>query len=226
MKEKIGLFARGIFSYERPALSLSVEKLNLSVSTGSKVRGSFIVSSKGSAPFKGIAFCDESLLTFDDPSFCGKENTLTFTIDATHLDAGDKLKGNIVLVTELGEAHIPFNCLVSSLSCTSSLGPVSDIFQFANLAQTDWTEAKNLFKSDIFSSVFSKASKKAELAIRALKGCNNISLAVEEFLIALRKKHVVSVSVDRNEIEFDSPEESEGGCMLTLTKDSWGYVQL
>ncbi|MCR5521052.1 MAG: DUF5717 family protein [Lachnospiraceae bacterium] len=226
MKEKIGLFARGIFSYERPALSLSVEKLNLSVSTGSKVRGSFIVSSKGSAPFKGIAFCDESLLTFDDPSFCGKENTLTFTIDATHLDAGDKLKGSIVLVTELGEAHIPFNCLVSSLSCTSSLGPVSDIFQFANLAQTDWTEAKNLFRSDIFSSVFSKASKKAELAIRALKGCNNISLAVEEFLIALRKKHVVSVSVDRNEIEFDSPEESEGGCMLTLTKDSWGYVQL
>ncbi len=226
MKEKIGLFAKGIFSYERPALSLSVEKLNLSVSTGSKVRGSFIVSSTGARPFKGIAFCDESLLTFDDPAFHGVENTLTFTIDATHLDAGDKIKGIIVVVTEFGEVHVPFTCLVSSLSCNSSLGPVSDIFQFANLAQTDWTEAKNLFKSDMFPTVFSGTSQKAELAIRALKGCNNISLSVEEFLIALRKKRVVNVSVDREELEFDSPEECEGGCTVTLTKDSWGYVQL
>ncbi len=226
MKEKIGLFAKGIFSYERPALSLSVEKLNLSVSTGSKVRGSFIVSSTGARPFKGIAFCDESLLSFDDPAFCGTENTLTFTIDATHLDAGDRIKGTIVVVTEYGETHVPFSCLVTSLSCSSSLGPVSDIFQFANLAQTDWTEAKNLFKTDTFAGVFSDSSKKAELAIRALKGCNNISLAVEEFLIALRKKRVVNVSVDREEAEFDSPEECENGCTITLTKDSWGYVQL
>ncbi|MCR5432140.1 MAG: DUF5717 family protein [Lachnospiraceae bacterium] len=226
MKEKIGLFARGIFSYERPALSLSVEKLNLSVSTGSKVRGSFIVSSTGSVPFKGIAFCDESLLTIDEPAFHGEENTLSFTIDATHLDAGDKIQGTIVVVTEYGEAHVPFSCLVTSVSCNSSLGPVSDIFQFANLAQTDWTEAKNLFKSDLFAEVFSLTSRKAELAIRALKGCNNISLCVEEFLIALRKKRVISVSVDRSEIEFDSPEESDGGCTITITKDSWGYVQL
>ena len=226
MKEKIGLFAKGIFSYERPALSLSVEKLNLSVSTGSKARGSFIVSSTGNRPFKGIAFCDESLLTFDDPAFLGTENTLTFTIDATHLDAGDKVKGTIVVVTEYGEVHVPFACLVNSLSCNSSLGPVSDIFQFANLAQTDWTEAKTLFKSDSFASVFSGTSQKAELAIRALRGCNNISLAVEEFLIALRKKRVVTVDVDKSEVEFDSPEECTEGCTVTLTKDTWGYVQL
>ena len=187
MKEKIGLFAKGIFSYERPALSLSVEKLNLSVSTGSKVRGSFIVSSTGTKPFKGIAFCDESILTFDDSAFFGTDNTLTFTIDATHLDAGDKVKGTIVVITEFGEAHVPFSCLIHQVSCNTSIGPVSDIFQFANLARTDWTEAKTLFRSDVFTEVFSPASLKAELAIRALKGCNNNSLAVEEFLIALRK---------------------------------------
>ncbi|MCR4721343.1 MAG: DUF5717 family protein [Lachnospiraceae bacterium] len=226
MKEKIGLFARGIFSYERPALSLSVEKLNLSVSTGSKVRGSFIVSSTGTRAFKGIAFCDEILLSFDKSAFHGKENTLSFTIDATHLDAGDKVKGTIVVVTEYGEAHVPFSCLVNPLSCSTSLGPVSDAFQFANLARTDWTEAKNLFKSDNFAGVFSGASLKSELAIRALKGCNNISLAVEEFLIALKKKHVVSVSVDSDEVDFDTPEECEGTNSITLTKDSWGYVQL
>ncbi len=226
MKEKIGLFAKGIFSYERPALSLSVEKVNLSVSTGNKVRGSFIVSSTGTKPFKGIAFCDESLLTFDDPAFFGTDNTLTFTIDATHLDAGDKIKGTIVVVTELGEAHVPFSCLINTVSCNTSIGPVSDIFQFANLAQTDWTEAKNLFKSDTFADVFANVSLKADLAIRALKGCNNNSLAVEEFLIALRKKRVVNISVDRDEVVFDTPEEADGGCTLTLTKDSWGYVQL
>ena len=226
MKEKIGLFAKGIFSYERPALSLSVEKLNLSVSTGSKVRGSFIVSSTGTKPFKGIAFCDESILTFDDSAFFGTDNTLTFTIDATHLDAGDKVKGTIVVITEFGEAHVPFSCLIHQVSCNTSIGPVSDIFQFANLARTDWTEAKTLFRSDVFTEVFSPASLKAELAIRALKGCNNNSLAVEEFLIALRKKRVVNISVDKNEVEFDSPEEADGGCTITLTKDSWGYVQL
>ena len=69
------------------------------------MRGSFIVSSTGNRPFKGIAFCDESLLTFDDPAFLGTENTLTFTIDATHLDAGDKVKGTIVVVTEYGEVE-------------------------------------------------------------------------------------------------------------------------
>ncbi|MCR5829199.1 MAG: DUF5717 family protein [Lachnospiraceae bacterium] len=226
MKEKIGLFAKGVFSYERPALSLSVEKLNLSVSTGNKVRGSFIVSSTGTRPFKGIAFCDESLLTIDDPMFNGKENTITFTINATHLDPGDKVKGTIVVVTEYGEVHVPFACLITALSCTSSMGPVSDIFQFANLARTDKDEAKNLFRSELFEKVFAGSSEKTELAIRALKKCNNISLAVEEFLIALKKKRVISVSVDRDEIEFDNPEESEGNCNVTLTKDSWGYVQL
>jgi len=226
MKEKIGLFAKGIFSYERPTLSVSVERISLSVSTGKKVRGSFIVSSSGKTPFKGIVFCDETLMTFESPAFKGVENTISYTFDAQYLDKGDRITGTIFVVTEYGEVGIPFSCTVTPLSCETSIGPASDIFQFANLAQTNWDEAKDLFRNELFANVFASSSDRAELAIRALRGCNAISASVEEFLISLKKKHAVSVTVDKTEFSYDSPEECPDSEIITLTKDSWGYSRL
>lgn len=225
MREKINRFAKGIFLFEKPDLSISVDRINLIVPKGEKAEGSFSVSA-GDRKFKGIVFSSQSLFYFDNPSFYGTNNLIKYYFDASNLDVNDRFEFSITIVTEFGEVSIPVTCKVTSVSFSTSIGPVSDVFQFANLAQTNWSEAKQLFKHPQFHDVFSGSDKDYELSIRALQGSGNVSLAVEELLIELRKKHVITVAADRTQIELDSPDSDMIGDGVVLTKDSWGYVQL
>lgn len=225
MREKINRFAKGIFLFDRPDLSISVDRINLIVPKGEKAEGSFSVSA-GDKKFKGIVFSSQSLFYFDNPSFCGVNNTVHYKFDATNLDVGDRFEFSITVVTEYGEVSIPVTCKVTSVSFNTSIGPVSDVFQFANLAQTNWGEAKLLFKSPYFYDVFSSQEKENELMIRALRGSGNVSLAVEELLIALRKKRVITVTADRMKIDLESPDSPTIDEGIVLSKDTWGYVQL
>ncbi|MBR4831163.1 MAG: hypothetical protein IKZ97_00890, partial [Butyrivibrio sp.] len=99
MKEKIDLFAKGVFSYERPELTASAGNIYISVEMGKVFTGSFVVSSSENKPFKGLVYSSDCLLSLDRDSFSGAENTINYKFDATHLDINDSIKGHISIVS-------------------------------------------------------------------------------------------------------------------------------
>lgn len=225
MKEKIDLFARGVFAYDRPEPVVSVGNIGISVEMGKVFRGSFSVRASDGSSFKGLVYSTDSLLSFASDTFSGSDNLIEYSFDAGHLDINDTIKGRITIVSSLGECDIPFQAKVKVPTCDTSVGPASDLFHFASLAQTEWSEAKNLFKTDEFRRTLSFYDSKYDNLYRSLMQSGNTSLALEEFLAASRKKRPVTIKTSVSEVSYENPGEKFADS-ITLTKDTWGYAQL
>ena len=58
------------------------------------------------------------------------------------------------MVSNGGELSIPVKIKVESVSYTTSIGELKNLFHFANLVQMNYDEALNIFKSDDFAHIF------------------------------------------------------------------------
>lgn len=222
MKEKLDLFAKGVFSYSRPGLLASTGSIGISVEIGKLYKGSFSVSASDNSSFKGIVYSTDTLLKIDTPTFVGSDNVICYTFDAGYLDVNDSIKGRIVIVSELGELEIPFHAKTKVPAMDTSVGPASDLYHYANLARTDWEEAKNLFKTEEFRRTLLYFDSKYDTLYRTLSRGSHTSFALEEFLIASRKKKPVSITAETLEKGYDVPEASFTDS-ITLHRDSWGF---
>lgn len=225
MKEKIDFFAKGVFSYEKPGLLISVETINISAEAGKTRTGSFCVLSSAGTPFRGLVFSSSELIKLESTSFSEAQNTIVYTVDATYLDRDDSIKGRISVVSEYGERHIPFIVNITTPVYETSVGPACDPFHFASLAQTNWSEAKELFRDKNFGRIFFYNDRNMTALARVLCNSGNISLAVEEFLVASHKKRGINIIPERAELAYDNPREVIEDT-LVIKKDTWGYSQL
>lgn len=225
MKEKIDLFSKGIFSFDRPGLVLSVESINISAEAGKTRSGSFCVSNTAGTAFRGLVFSSSELVKLDCSSFNSANTVIVYTIDASYLDRGDSVRGKITVVSECGEKHIPFVVNITTPVFETSVGPACDPFHFASLAQTNWSEAKELFRDRNFGRIFFYNDRNMTALARVLGNSGNISLAVEEFLVASHKKRSINIIPERYELAYDNPRETIEDT-LVLKKDTWGYSQL
>ncbi len=227
MKEKIDLFAKGVFSYDKPGITSSESNINISAEMGKSERGSFFVSSLNGKAFKGIAYSGNNLLKLQNSFFNGAQNEIEYVFDAAYLDINDTVKGHISIVSEYGELEIPFHAKVKVPSCETSIGPASDLFHFAGLAQSNWAEAKTIFKSEEFSRTLSFYDSNYFNLYRTLLGSGNVSLALDELLCAAHKKKKVGLKAATSEITYEN-NNATGVVrdVLQLSRDSWGYSQL
>ncbi|MCR5323345.1 MAG: DUF5717 family protein [Lachnospiraceae bacterium] len=225
MKDKIERFSKGIFSYDHPELIVSESSINIRAEAGKAYEGSFCVSSSADKPFKGAVVASDSLITFEQSTFYGVMNEIKYRFDASYLDINDTLQGTVTVISEFGEIDIPFNVKCRIPACETSIGPASDLFHFTSLAQSNWTEAKNLFKSEEFRNNLSFYNSDYENICAALLKSGNVSLALEQFLIYARKKKPVHVTCDMTSLYFDNLTSSESRSII-LKRDTWGYSQL
>ena len=65
-------------------------------------------------------------------SFEAKKVNVGFLFDATGLDAGDIVKGDVQIVSNMGEYYIPFAFSIVHGIVRSSLGNVKNLFHFTN----------------------------------------------------------------------------------------------
>ncbi len=206
-------------------LCLSEDMLQITVEAGKVYEGSFTVSNSGGRPMKGVLYSSHRLLVFEHNSFCGSENMISYRFDATYLKAGDDLQGELTIVSDCGECKLPFHAQIEAPYCITSLGKVRDLFQFANLARMDWTEAKKVFRSEDFVRVILGDDNKYKMIYQHLLKNISTSQALEEFLIAIHKKSKIELSIDKSSLFYQVSEE-EFMDKLILTKNHWGYAEI
>ena len=229
MREKIERFAKGIFSYNNPQLITSVGSINIPAEAGKTAEGSFVVSSSASVPFKGFVVASDSLITFEKNTFFGTENEIKYRFDATYLDINDNVQGSFTVISEYGEVDIPFQAKCRVPACHTSIGPASDLFHFTSLAQSNWAEARDLFKSEEFRNTLTYYNSEYDTLSTALLKSGNISLALEEFLVCAHKKKLVHVRCETATLNFEAPadgQELTDSREIVITRDTWGYIQL
>lgn len=225
MKEKIERFAKGDIEYEHPAICISEEELIIRTEAGKQFEGSFTISNSDKRMMKGILCSSNRLLTLSQTSFYGKEINITYRFDATYLKPSDIIKGKIAVISDCGEITLPFTAYLEAAAITTSIGKIRNLFEFANLARMDWTEAKRVFRSDEFESVILKYEENYRVIYRNLLKSISTSQALEEFLIAVNKKSRINICIDKTLLEYDVYNEDILDKLL-LTKDQWGYAEI
>ncbi|MCR5329704.1 MAG: DUF5717 family protein [Lachnospiraceae bacterium] len=225
MRDKIERFAKGIFSFDHPELIVSDSSINIRAEAGKAYEGSFSVSSTADKPFKGAVVATDSLITFDRTSFYDAVNEIRFRFDASFLDINDTVQATITIISEFGEADIPFSAKCSVPTSQTSIGPASDLFHFTSLAQSNWSEAKTLFKSEEFRNNLSVYNSEYDNICETLLKSGNVSLAMEQFLIFTRKKKPVHISCEIPSLNFENITGQETRSII-LKRDTWGYSQL
>lgn len=225
MREKIELFSKGIFSFDKPELKVSIDSVVIHVEAGKTAHGSFCVSASDHNSFKGLVVSPCDNISFENTSFTGAENTVNYSFKATYLDPGDQIRTRITIICEYGEVVIPFIARIDTPACDTETEKISDLFHFANLAQYNWAEAKSIFKSEEFERMLAHYERDSVQLYRTLRDSGNDSLALEEFLIAEHKKKFVSITCTPAKIVVDNVDSDVTGSLI-LNKDTWGYTQL
>lgn len=225
MKEKIERLSKGIFEYEMPELLVSEDVLALTVEAGGKLTGSILISNKSAVRMKGILYVTGKMLNLGADHFIGTENEIPYSVNAEYMEQGENFTGFISIVCDCGERQIPYSILVTQPYCESSIGPVRDLFHFANLAKTNWAEATALFASDSFANVMEKNEKKFCNAYRQLRQSPNREQAVEEFLVLIHKKKSCTFDVSERQLRFEVQKENLMEPLI-LTKRQWGYLRI
>lgn len=226
MKEKIERFSKGNFEYELPLMCLSEEEIRFNVEAGKTYSHSFTITSSDGSQIEGVVYSSSLHMVLKDTSFDGTENIINYTFDATSLKAGEEIHGELIIVSNCKECSIPFIVQIEAPCYMSSLGKIKDLFQFTNLARMDWSEAKKVFRSEEFEQLFLENEERFKYIYRNLLKSTSTSQALEEFLIAIHKKAVIRLEVDKTQVEFHASLSEPIVDRLTLTKNHWGYAEI
>lgn len=225
MKEKVERLAKGVFEYETPEILLSEEELVLTVDAGKVYSGSFTVKNNNNTPVKGILYSSSELFRLEQNSFTERENEIHYTFYGNNMNPLETAKGEVCIVSDCGEIILPFTAGIEAPYLNSSIGKIKDLFNFTNLARTDTAEALKLFKSREFKEILIHHDAKFLLLYQNIVKSRSLSQALEEFLIAIRKKIPVNITVDKTALHYDLGSESMMD-KVTLVKDNWGYVKI
>lgn len=225
MKEKIEQLANGIFEYDRPYLIISEEIIDIIVESGKTYKGNFTICCSDNTELKGLIYSSNRLMTCNITTFIGTEIEVEYEFLGNNIESGVTIEGAIQVVSNYEEVELPFKVKIESPYCLTSLGKMKDLFQFANLAQADWTEALSLFQSKDFERVFLHNEPKVKVIYEKLKKSRNINQALEELLITIHKKSKVNVFVDKKNLEYNIKDDMFME-KLIVNKENWGYVEI
>ncbi len=225
MKEKIEQLARGNFDYEPPRILVSEEEITITVETGSTYQGSFSIQNSEGSRMKGVLYSSSRLLCIETDKFIGETTQIRYHYVADYQNSGDECHETISIISDCGELTIPVHIIVEAPYCETSLGKIKDLFQFANLAKVNWTEAKQVFKSEKFEKMVDYYDKQHLLLYQSLVKSSSISQALDEFLVATHKKTAVIITIDKSDSEYDAGPYNFMD-KFKITKDGWGYQEV
>ncbi|MCR5527236.1 MAG: DUF5717 family protein [Lachnospiraceae bacterium] len=225
MENHIADILNGRFEYDVGTLTFPEKRIEREAEEGQKISGKFRILSSVQRRCNGTLYTSEPRLELDRASFSASEVEVHYTFDTTGLEEGDIIKGEIDVVSDAGEYHLPFVFNIQKHFALSSQGKIKNLFHFTNLARADFDEAVKIFYSPEFNTVFRGADEQYKNFYRAFSTLPGSRENLEEFLVSVRKKAPVMYTVDRTEVEEEIGDEDE--CIsLILKKSGWGDVSL
>lgn len=225
MRTKISKLAKGIFDKTTPKLTVSVKTIQALLPTGGTAFGNFAIDSQNGINARGLLYSDSAYLVLKENSFIGKHATIHYEIHADGVKPGKQLKGMVQIVSDAGEIAIPYEITVEEMYVDSSMGKLKNLFHFTNLVKNHYEEARSLFFSPIFSSIFLSNLPREQTIYEAL--CQGISpdTALEEFLVCVNKKSRITLTLEKESQEYLDFVQSIGDT-LEIKKDTWGYAEI
>ena len=206
-------------------LSFSCSKIEISAMAGKCATGSFKVFGDEHYKPEGYVYCNDLRMKLKNNTFMGLDMEIGYNYDTSGLESGSQVNGCLFIISNLGEYELPYCVTITSKYPDSSLGAIKNLFHFANLAQTDWEEACNLFYSKQFENILCGNDSKFLPVYRGLSSNIGNARNVDEFLQIVKKKKRASFNVDISDIHVNNPVKDVERRMC-IVRDGWGILEI
>ncbi|MBE5934971.1 MAG: hypothetical protein E7262_04185 [Lachnospiraceae bacterium] len=225
MNSKLDEYNRGIFKYKTETINLSKEEIHETIPCGEEYDSSIELSTDSTTYIKGIAYSSHEFVQIIDKTFSGIKNSIRYKV-ITGFDNNEDIKGNITIVTNCGEVMVPFIFNVQHPKFDSSIGEIRDLFQFADLVKVNPSEALEIFISSRFEKTLISKDIKTELLYRSFIKSTNKRIAMEEFLVAIRKKSPTEIDINKKSFEYNiGADKEEFRDTFNIKIKNWGYCE-
>ncbi len=208
-------------------IEFSVEKIEMVFSCAEVRRGSFEIHnlSVSNIPLSGFVYSTNLRLEILTKEFRGDQVEIEYLFDSTGLEEGDHVYGELLVITDRGEFQLKFEAVMEKVFLYSSMGQIKNLFHFANLAQTNWEEAVQLFYSKDFYELLTGNDARYRGIYRGLSTDSNNQRNVDEFLYAIRKKSRNQYKISGSRIEIKNPSAPVRK-EICVSRTGWGYSRL
>lgn len=225
MREAVEQILANTYDYEKGSLSFSCTELEIEILCGEVYEGRFQIFSEEGRYTKGYVSSTDLRMECLIKEFVGKEETVAFRFHGDQLEEGDVVNGCFQIVSNQGEYTIPYVVTVAYSVPQSSMGPIDNLFHFADLARSNWKEAVKLFYSPDFEKMIRNCESKSYLLYRGLSAREGNEQNVEEFLNAVNKKQRIEFLVSEEQVILDDPV-GMAELEITILRNGWGYTHL
>ena len=217
-------YINGQFEYELPEVMLSTSRVECSMYQGENFKGSFEIN--GTKEILGYITVSSPRMRCFRNSFKGTKNVIEFEFDSRGMQEGEVVKGKFDIISNGGEYSLPFVANIEKCHIESSMGSIKNLFHFANLAQNSWNEALKIFENPDFSKIFVNHDRQYLPLYEGLLENADKNYAMEEFLIAIRKKSPVFIHIDEKKQEVYLEVDENTRESIPLTKKNWGFFEI
>lgn len=223
MKGIVEHYAKGEFRVDRPEVVISEQFIKLNIESGTEYTGSFNVSCTNDHIIKAMVYDSRYMLRFETHTFISRKFDVKYTFDATCLEAGKNYKGHISVITDGGEFKIMYDIDIVTPYVKHGEQKIDDLFKFATLAESSWSEAAKVFVRDDFKRTFIDKDPVVKQIYASLMESHSVNQALEEFLVYVHKKRALTLSVSKAKINVEMPTELSK-ISINVSKNTWGYT--
>lgn len=230
MQKIIDQILEGNFDYENGSLDFSCLKIDISLRRGENYEGSFRVYAPAGNFTAGHVTSSDLRMECLRSEFVGTDEEIAFRFHGEYMEEGEVVKGNFYIVSNQGEYYLPFVVSMEHTVLGSSIGPVRNLFHFANLAKSSWEEAVKLFYSPDFALALSGSDAQYRDIYRALSAYPGQEQNMEEFLIRINKKQRIEYLVEEKQLILENVSGEHAYSViesgLSIMRNGWGYTRL
>lgn len=225
LADKISRYLNGEFEYEGGSLVFSCARIEISMKPEEIYTGSFTIEEQSGRTVEGSICSTNVAVQCLTEEFDDAKTEVDYSIHTLGKKAGDVLKGEFVIISDVGEYTIPYVVSVMHEFMESSLGSIKNLFHFTNLAKSNWEEAVRLFYQEQFLSILSGNDSRFRNLYKGLTACGDPNRSLDMFLIGVNKKKAIEYEVDKTVVRLINPD-STSLHTVRINRQGWGYVLL
>ncbi len=230
MRDIVSNILNGNYIQSSSALNYSVAKVETDLSYDCDYEGSFRVYTTDGSAMQGWVVSSDQRMEILTPEVTGAETEVGYHFHADLCKPGDEIKGQISIISDHGEYSIPFDIRIEPGDLPSSMGPIRNLFNFVNLAKSNWEEALELFYSPNFRRIFCGTDEYYNGLYSCLSANAKNPRNLEEFLLCTGKKSRVQYYYEKKVFETSiiGVEYSEKLVEreLEIMRSGWGYTDI
>lgn len=225
MREKINRLALGIIDMEIPEIMVTPRAFDEAVRAGTTIKKEVFLSSSNNLHIKGLAYSTDIRVKVLNKTFGGLRNHVNYEINTRYLVNGDIIKGSFHLITNGGEKEVPFLFRVEYDGSGQTLTGLESAADFCLLAMEDYETALRLFEYHDFPAAPFMQDMHTRAVYEGLKGRGDRQNLLEEFLVALKAKNPVEVTIEAGKRVYENPAQLIED-KIAIAKSGWGYLNI